>query len=987
MAGQSYRLTFTTLAAETFGVELARREDSGEGSPNLRTLVAAATDADSAECFRVEQSWPATLQAIRKNPTAPASLDALDELVGDLWTKMPSAIGSELQRLVGTDHRFVLEILGPLEITSLPWEALCVPRYSKKASKFVASPICERGQCSIVRRWADISSDCTAPLIANRTALLLVGSLHQDPAALHGERSIAAIANSMRRAGLRVTIAAGHADIAEPLGPGTRVDEVLHSPADLLKLLRQGGFTLLQYVGHSHAHDGADPQGAKALDLDIDGSTQPVSLADLALACREGKLRLANFAACDLREHAARTLLDAGGLEQLVTMGAIVPVTAAASFLAGFYQSLQTQHLVGVAVADGREAMLKDDFADTLAWVPQHHRRVDLDLALADDDTVRLERYCTGLLGVLDRFEGRFRRSLDPATLADVYVELSIDPQRAEQRSKIEISEEDQKKLANCTFADIAGLDHKLVLLGGKPGAGKSTSLRVHARRLAADSSRAFIPLFVNLPDWLRDGDDAKPLCEYVANEQAASDAARGEIARLLESRGQDGRLFVFFDGLDELSPKSRTTFERRLLALCGDCKQRGTWHTSRFLVSTRRYEHTLGLTGFLDLDIQELTPKRAVELLRKVLATQRPPREPHWVEEQCKTWLANFEGEVRAWQEIGKVPLFVTILGELLLAGRKAGTTRVEFFDEVFDHLLFDRHHGEVDHRNEVGRRAVITGTELEEREAQRDAILDVLGRIAWSMNTVPRLVAEAADLRAWCPAGDAALSERIAGSGLGKYISSFLLEIESRTSLFARDVRREDARVGERASLEGTWRFWHRSFQEALVGREIAARILANVTPSELVKQMRLAPTADEIKSWEQRLLDRWDKDDDARAADYSDVYLHDGKDHWNEISPHWDSAENRPLRSARPVFAQLRVPRVAGEVLQEFWIEALAGGVARVASCPEGEQGSLRLVADYLRQHHGALLRDSVGKPTAVHRGYLRSRSMRHDEAMRT
>jgi len=913
--------------------------------------VTIATSALDDPC-RLPAGWADACQEARRTPADPPP--AFLKLWFDLWQALPEPIRAALTPILRQPARLVICAHG--DAAAVPWEMLAVevpvPAVNGTEKVPVVPGLCRHWH--VMRRPPGVQR-AAVPTHPTRRALLLVGSLAAPANAVDPHQYVARIALAMRLAGFEVTVAAGRRLDTVAMPQGIDVNQWLDEPGRVTSLLRTGGFTLFHYVGHSYepgasdqvtaieAATAVDPQplGAEDLLLEVRGAPLRLPAPDLAGALLAGGVRCAVFGACDLRQLFADALLAAGAkadartvaLEHVLTMGARVPVAVCAEWSQGFYESLRDQPSVAAAASAGAARLHTSDLGRRYAWLPQHWSSTDVDLTFADDERVLIERVCRRVVAQLDTFEGRFRRRLDPATLADVYVDLFIDPRcdEAKVRAAGETLDERDTLPADPLFQDLLRLAHtRRILLTGPPGAGKSTTLRICARQLADNPLRPCVPLFVRLVDWLPrptgDGPRYEHLLDYLARVLATGADEPERLLHALRQRGSNELAFLL-DGLDELAPSARAFLDQELAAVRTD------FAASRFVVSSRRYEHGVRVPGFVPFDIRPLRPKRAADLLVKVLRTNARTRDG--AEEMVRRdWLPRFDHGPRTWLDLGKVPLFVTLIGELLIHGRQPGSSRVAFFAEVFDHLCLDQHKGgDVDPgRAGVGVRPLIATPRGDKRDpralrARVDAVLDVLAFLAHRMTLDCRLTATRSELLTWLEDGrewvtanltlaDVETDDDVTGSDP----TAFLHAVARRTLILAPDVEGDNDASDD---AQVSWQFWHRSFQEALTARRLLALLDAGSKPTDVVANMRLEPSDAETEAARLALLERYRVDEDAFWNDFNEFYVKATADEARRLLAHQD-----PDDSFRPTvtleLAALTCREAAKRALFDFWIE---------------------------------------------------------------
>lgn len=931
--------------------------------------------------------WEMLSAAARLAPGSPPP--GFADLWFDLWGCLPEPIRRSLAPVVADRPARIVLCAGG-DSAAVPWELLATsdawPTSRDRDSDW-RTPFL-RGQWQLLRRPPGVLRPAQA-LDADRRALLVVGSLRLPPDKVDPCRDVHRIVTAMRKAGFDVTVAAGRQLDTVAAPHGVDVNEWLDELARIARLLREGGYTLFHYVGHSHeAKDPASalearprPFGGDVLRVEIAGSEHRLAATELAAAIADSTVRCAVFSACDLREAFASALLLGSGatrattgtpLEHVLSMGAPVPIAVCAEWSQGFYESLREQPSVAVAAGAGIARLYTSEIGRLHAWLPQHWSSTDVDLTFADDERVLIERVCRRVLDQLDTFEGRFRRRLDPARLAQVFVDLYIDPPRdkAKARPAGETVDERDVLPADARFEHLLELAHtRHILLGGAPGAGKSTTLRICARRLAENRQRPGLPLFVSLVDWLpAPKGDAEPvyphLLDHLAHTLATGADETERLLQALRRRGLRGDLVVFLDGLDELSEPARGFLDKELAALRSD------FALSRTVVSSRRYEHSVRLRGFVPFDIRPLTPERAAELLVRVLRTNARTKATadNVVTEE---WLPRFACGPRTWQDLGKVPLFVTLVGELLIHDRKPGNSRVAFFAEVFDHLCLDQHHGvNVDPlRLGVGPRPLIATPVGDKRDPKRlrarvDAALDVLAHLALRMTEGCALTATRYELVAWIEAGGKTIADmlELADVATDDVVSSdpgaFLDAVARLTLILAPDVTHERVAADEDRL---PWRFWHRSFQEVLTARRLFQDLAAGMRAAEVVERMRLEAAAEEVEAARVGLLAKWRADSDAFWNDKNSFDVGATAQEKARIDRHRSSdGQSWKKESLREELAGMICRAAANRALRDFWIEPaslmLALVVEKRGALDGGWDDAEAFLEELLRRDHG-------------------------------
>ena len=143
-------------------------------------------------------------------------------------------------------------------------------------------------------------------------------------------------------------------------------------------------------------------------------------------------------------------------------------------------------------------------------------------------------------------------------------------------------------------------------ILRGDPGAGKTTLLRHLAATLAAGESPRWIPVFQSLPVMLRDG---RRLLDRL--EDALGTERRG-LGQVLDHLGEEGRLLLLLDGLDEVDPEAREKAEETIRQLAT------RWPQTPIVVTTRPIGYRRFAGDFRELQLQALDRPRRREFLAR---------------------------------------------------------------------------------------------------------------------------------------------------------------------------------------------------------------------------------------------------------------------------------------------------------------------------------------------------------------------------------
>jgi formylglycine-generating enzyme required for sulfatase activity len=430
--------------------------------------------------------------------------------------------------------RWVLEVEPGCLAALVPWEAWQAQR----------API-TTARTALVRYCR--AAGRPEPLSAPREVrvLILVGNVEQHQACGGAGGALKAELEGLRKTlgySVSVTLASAKGTV-EVLG-GKLETELLKDEAAVLHLLGQPSPDLppaqpphvVHYVGHSMGEMHA------ARGLDFGGGVGQVPFTSIAAALTGGPTRLVVLHACAVPDPVAREL--AGAVEHVVAMGARVTPDFTALVVGPLYRALFPDSLsVSEGVAAARRAVLASqlDCARDRGWVLGHWTRFLEDRPFLDREAQALRQHVAGELARLRNFEGFFERNApgnDALEQLTVLLHLEgIERSKAGPASTLDGSMSLTELIEE--FPRQFPERRRFILLRADPGAGKTTCLRMAARRLAL-SSRPFV--YARLRDWKRTEGRLHDLqTEYPVFSGAA----------------ENGELVVLLDGWDECDDKS----------------------------------------------------------------------------------------------------------------------------------------------------------------------------------------------------------------------------------------------------------------------------------------------------------------------------------------------------------------------------------------------------------------------------------------------
>ncbi len=320
----------------------------------------------------------------------------------------------------------------------------------------------------------------------------------------------------------------------------------------------------------------------------------------------------------------------------------------------------------------------------------------------------------------------------------------------------------------------------------GDPGAGKTTLLRHLAATLAKEEKEnprpRRVPVFESLPRLVRERD---PLLNRLARRlERAGHPAQG-LQAVLDRAGQEGRLVLLFDGLDEVPKEERDEAEKMLRDVAA------LWPSSTLVVTTRPIGyHRLG-HELLELDLLPLDAGHRREFLARWFG--RRAGAPDFARADRELPVLEEDPGLR---ELAGNPLYLTLMALLLEKGTAPDRNRTRLYDQVFELLLEGKHRPD--------------GEPIDCQAGVREVLRHLgYGMTLDNRDTEPVTALEA---RLYQPEADRLREplERVA---------------RWRTSLrpFLDDLSRKTGILGPHDGPDADWRFWHRTFREALAAERL--------------------------------------------------------------------------------------------------------------------------------------------------------------------
>jgi formylglycine-generating enzyme required for sulfatase activity len=508
-------------------------------------------------------------------------------------------------------------------------------------------------------RYVDIPAESPSLARPDRFRfLLLVGSTEQKPweagAGFDLVAELEAIERAVAELGICDLVVASAGGIVLAHGQ-SRAVEPIASREDLAHLL-QRGFHVVHYVGHAEEelHEGAR-------GLRFAPPVGVVAPEELDRALQGGCTRLLVLDACCVPDPMARALLRA--VEHVVAMGARVTSAFTAGWCAPFYRELlQNQRPVSSAVTAAR-ASIPNRWR---RWVPGHWTRNLDDRPILSREEYELQRHRAAVVKehgpLLGALAGRVRS--DDAIEA-LTVDLELEPLASPEREAVSVAD-----LVRRGFELFPARKQHYLLLG-RPGGGKTTSLRKLAKDLAHEGD--FDPYYEHLARWPRSGGELVPFWSHVETRSSSLRSA-------LLAKASQGRLVLLLDGLDECQdPDAVRSFLAHELT-----------PELRAIVASREVYHRGALPADFGIEarLAPLNPKKQRALLLKWFTAESAP-EP----ERSAGELLRRLGGSRYLRELAETPLYLTLSALLWSGGEVPKEHPHELHEQCMDYLLRARH------------------------------------------------------------------------------------------------------------------------------------------------------------------------------------------------------------------------------------------------------------------------------------------------------
>lgn len=388
-----------------------------------------------------------------------------------------------------------------------------------------------------------------------------------------------------------------------------------------------------------------------------------------------------------------------------------------------------------------------------------------------------------------ERLIDRLPHRAEPALLDRVYVrlEMKADLNRVPRQPDSGIPD---RPLGIRELLLLDPAEHPWVsrrwLVRGDAGAGKTTLLRHLMASLSEDAEPRWVPVLESLSSLFLEGGllfDRLVRRLELAGHPAA--ALRDE----LERAGQEGRLLLLFDGLDEVPRERRPEAEAFLRDLSG------RWPATPIVVTTRPIGYQSPGREFREAEILPLDRGQRHELIARWLG-RRSGAPEHG---QADLQMAVLESSPPLWKLAGN-PFYLTLMALLMEEGQQPSRHWTQIYDQVFELLLEGRQRPD--------------GKPI----PFKTGVSEALRYLAYGMTQDNRESEPVGNLEArlYRPEADSLRTALERVPPWQRSLRAFLDDVANLTSI-----------LGPHDGVDADWRFWHRSFREALTAGRLEEQL----------------------------------------------------------------------------------------------------------------------------------------------------------------
>jgi formylglycine-generating enzyme required for sulfatase activity len=317
----------------------------------------------------------------------------------------------------------------------------------------------------------------------------------------------------------------------------------------------------------------------------------------------------------------------------------------------------------------------------------------------------------------------------------------------------------------------------------GDPGAGKTTLLRHLAAKVAQERPAPWVPVMESLPRLMR---EPEWLLDRIERRLRRAGASVAGLAAALEREGHEGRLLLLLDGLDEVPRNRREEAEALLRQLSA------RWPATPIVVTSRPIGYRRPGADFQELQLLPFDSEQRRRFLARWFgrATGKPDHQ------RAVAAAVELEADY-SLRELAGNPLYLTLMALLIEKGAAPDRRRSGLYVQVFDLLLDGEHR--------PGGEPI----------ACRKAVHSLLQQLARAMTEDNRDAEPADELEArlYRPELDP-LREQLERVPRWRHsMQTFLNELAEHTGI-----------LGPHDGPDADWRFWHRTFREALTAEALA-------------------------------------------------------------------------------------------------------------------------------------------------------------------